>query len=98
MPSGYGYPAPPLSPYAHMQNGPQPHHTPAMPHTPIPQPQPQVPAPQPPVSHGPGPVPPPPAQRPAPARIDQVRAELTVVAGHCDGHADTGKRFGERRA
>ena len=77
MPSGYGYPPP--SPYANTQTGLQP----PMPHTPIPQPQPQAPTPQPPVSHGP--VPPPP-QRPAPARIDQVRAELDELSDYLRKH------------
>lgn len=85
VPAGYGYPPQPMSPYAAMPTGPQPH-TPAMPHTPIPQPQPQAPAPQPPVPHGPGPVPPPPAQRPAPARIDQVRAELDELSDYLRKH------------
>ncbi|WP_330288518.1 hypothetical protein [Streptomyces sp. NBC_00576] len=79
VPPGYGYPPP--SPYANMQTGPQP----PMPHTPIPQPH--VPTPQPPVSHGP--VPPPP-QRPAPARIDQVRAELDELSDYLRKHDSNG--------
>ncbi|MGW1719203.1 hypothetical protein [Streptomyces sp. NPDC002156] len=90
VPSGYGYPPPPMSPYAAMPTGPQHPPVPAMPHTPIPQPQ--APAPQPPVSHGPGPgpVPPPPAQRPAPARIDQVRAELDELSDYLRKHDGNG--------
>ncbi|MFF3376445.1 hypothetical protein ACFYXF_26255 [Streptomyces sp. NPDC002680] len=84
MPSGYGYPPQPMSPYAAMPTGPQPP-MPAMPHTPIPQP---------PVSPGPGPVPPPPAQRPAPARIDQVRAELDELSDYLRKHDGNGHAHG----
>ncbi|WP_239134936.1 hypothetical protein [Streptomyces sp. SID12488] len=87
MPPGYGYPPP--SPYANMQTGPQQPAMPAMPHTPIPQPQPQ--APRPPVAQSP--VPPPP-QRPAPARIDQVRAELDELSDYLRKHDSNGNGNG----
>ncbi|KUN37779.1 hypothetical protein AQJ30_15995 [Streptomyces longwoodensis] len=77
---GYAQPTPPVSPYATTHVPQQPPATPVPhPHTPIPQPH--TPVPQPPPAHGstaPGPVPPP--QRPAPARIDQVRAELDELS------------------
>ncbi|MFE3856183.1 hypothetical protein ACFXPN_34280 [Streptomyces griseorubiginosus] len=96
--TGYGYPHP------------QPHPTPTPPYTstvlPPPQPRPQPPVP--PVS-GPGPGPgsgvvPPPPQRPAPARIDQVRAELDELSdylrkhdgGHGDGGTGSGNHDGGR--
>ncbi|MFJ4832226.1 hypothetical protein ACIP79_20330 [Streptomyces sp. NPDC088747] len=68
--TGYGYPQA-ASPYAatHQQ-------------TPIPQtPMPQTPTPQTPVPQTPVPPPAPP-QRPAPARIDQVRAELDELSDY----------------
>ncbi|MGP4052487.1 hypothetical protein [Streptomyces sp. 2A115] len=67
-PAGYGYPQPP-SPYpATPSQAPQA----PMPHTPVP----QTPVPQ-------TPVPPPSQpQRPAPARIDQVRAELDELSDY----------------
>ncbi|GAA3805299.1 hypothetical protein GCM10022403_044090 [Streptomyces coacervatus] len=50
------------------------------------------------VAAPPTPVPPPPPQRPAPARIDQVRAELDELSdylrqhpGHTDGHHEGGR-------
>ncbi|MFI7414941.1 hypothetical protein ACIBU0_40530 [Streptomyces sp. NPDC049627] len=70
----YGYPQP-QSPYTATtvpQGSP-------IPQTPIP----QTPAPQPPMSRTP--VPPPP-QRPAPARIDQVRAELDELSDYLRQH------------
>ncbi|WP_105973357.1 hypothetical protein [Streptomyces geranii] len=74
MPPGYGYPPP--SPYANTpppgMGSPAPHHTP----TPQHQHRPPVP----------GPVPPPPPQRPAPARIDQVRAELDELSDYLRKH------------
>lgn len=73
----YGYPQPP-APYPATTM----HHTPA----PMPAPRPPVPAPQPPL-----PTVPPPPQRPAPARIDQVRAELDELSDYLrkhDGHHD----------
>ncbi|MFI1000099.1 hypothetical protein ACIP10_13285 [Streptomyces galbus] len=77
---GYARPAPPVSPYATTHVPQQPPVTPVPgPHTPIPQPH--TPIPQPPPAHSstaPGPVPPP--QRPTPARIDQVRAELDELS------------------
>ncbi|WP_371661969.1 hypothetical protein [Streptomyces sp. NBC_00280] len=87
MPPGYGYPPP--SPYVNMQTGPQ--QQPPVPHTPIPQPQPHTPAPRPPVAQGP--VPPPP-QRPAPARIDQVRAELDELSDYLRKHDSNGNGNG----
>ncbi|MFH0519865.1 hypothetical protein ACHBTE_22175 [Streptomyces sp. M41] len=88
-PPAYGYPqgqspytattvpqGPPLS------QGPAPQ-TP-IPQTPIPRPpMQQTPVPQPPISGTP--VPPPP-QRPAPARIDQVRAELDELSDYLRQH------------
>jgi hypothetical protein len=69
----YGYPQPPYATGA----GP---HTPVPPMTPIPQPPPQ------PRSQTPAPAPPP--QRPAPARIDQVRAELDELSDYLRKHED----------
>ena len=60
----------PASPY-NTQPAPQP----PLPQTPIP----ATPAPR-------SPVPPPPAQRPAPARIDQVRAELDELSDYLRKH------------
>ena len=93
-PAAYGYPQP-GSPYttttvpqtAPLHQAPMPR-TPA-PHTPIP----QTPVPPSPISrdaapHTPAPhtpVPPPP-QRPAPARIDQVRAELDELSDYLRRH------------
>ncbi|MGW1210837.1 hypothetical protein ACWD5F_14525 [Streptomyces sp. NPDC002499] len=77
--SGYGYPQP-TTPFGT---------------TPVPQPPlHQTQMPQPPQHHTPPqhtPVPPPPPQRPAPARIDQVRAELDELSDYLrrhDGHQD----------
>ncbi|KMS72566.1 integral membrane protein [Streptomyces viridochromogenes] len=87
----YGYPQP-GSPYS---TGTVPQATPlprtAIPHAPIP----NTPAPRDAASHSP--VPPPP-QRPAPARIDQVRAELDELSDYLrqhDGRHD-GNREGGR--
>ncbi|MEU3979565.1 hypothetical protein AB0F77_05550 [Streptomyces sp. NPDC026672] len=93
MGPAYGYPQPP-SPYTattvpivpqtrapHPQ--PQPHPGPPQPHTPPPMP----PAPQQPPVSGP-------PQRPAPARIDQVRAELDELSDYLrkhDGHHEGGR-------
>ncbi|MDH6609390.1 hypothetical protein M2164_005025 [Streptomyces sp. SAI-208] len=80
--TGYGYPHPapsPTPPYASTLQPPQP------------QPQPQPSAPPVP---GPGVVPPPPPQRPAPARIDQVRAELDELSDYLrkhDGNTEGGR-------
>lgn len=80
VPSAYGYPQP-TTPFSA---------------TPIPQPplhQTQMPQQQPPYtppqSHTP--VPPPPPQRPAPARIDQVRAELDELSDYLRKHDEGGK-------
>ncbi|GAA3885490.1 hypothetical protein GCM10023084_42900 [Streptomyces lacrimifluminis] len=78
VPPGYGYP----SPYANPRTGPQ---QPPVPHTPISTPQ--TPTPRPPVAQGS--VPPPP-QRPAPARIDQVRAELDELSDYLRKHDSNG--------
>ncbi|MFF0017175.1 hypothetical protein [Streptomyces sp. NPDC005374] len=82
--SGYGYPHP----------APQPVPQPAPPYTStlLPQPQPQPRPPVPPVP-APGVVPPPP-QRPAPVRIDQVRAELDELSDYLrkhDGNPEGGR-------
>jgi hypothetical protein len=76
--SAYGYPqsaSPTPSPYAATSR----------PQTPLP---PQAPATPPPASHTPVPQPPPstPPQRPAPARIDQVRAELDELSDYLRNH------------
>ncbi|NEC89613.1 conjugal transfer protein TraF [Streptomyces sp. SID12501] len=84
VPPGYGYPPP--SPYANMRTGPQ---QPPMPHTPIPQPQDQVP--RPPAAQSSVPTPP---QRPAPARIDQVRAELDELSDYLRKHDSNGSGNG----
>ncbi len=67
----YGYPQPPYT----ATTGP---HAPVPPMAPTPHPQPQ-PMPQP---SAPTPTPTPPPQRPAPARIDQVRAELDELSDY----------------
>ncbi|WP_128431398.1 hypothetical protein [Streptomyces cyaneus] len=71
----YGYPQP-QSPYT-ATTVPQ---APPIPHTPIP----RTPAPRDATPHTP--VPPPPAPRPAPARIDQVRAELDELSDYLRQH------------
>jgi hypothetical protein len=76
--TGYGYPQP-TTPYTTTLQQPQP-------------PIPPVPAP----AHTPTPgvVPPPPPQRPAPARIDQVRAELDELSDYLrkhDGNSESGR-------
>jgi hypothetical protein len=83
-----GYP-PPHGPTVHTGYGyppPSPQHQPTPPYTStlLPQPQPQPQPPVPPVP-APGVVPPPP-QRPAPARIDQVRAELDELSDYLRKH------------
>lgn len=86
-----GYP-PPQGPTVHTGYGyPQPTPTPPYSSTPLPQPQPQPSVP--PVA-APGVVPPPPPQRPAPARIDQVRAELDELSDYLrkhDGNTEGGR-------
>ncbi|MET9440887.1 hypothetical protein [Streptomyces sp. NPDC006610] len=82
--ASYGYPNPAATaPYTTAATGPQPVVHPAPPHTPIPGPPPPVPAqPHTPIP-GPGtPAHTPPPQRPAPARIDQVRAELDELSDY----------------
>ncbi|TXS40819.1 hypothetical protein EAO75_38705 [Streptomyces sp. uw30] len=77
----YGYPQP-QSPYT-ATTVPQ---SPSIPRTPMPQP----PMPQTPISQTPMPrtpaAPPTPPQRPAPARIDQVRAELDELSDYLRKH------------
>lgn len=91
-PPGYGYPPP--SPYANTHTGLQS----PVPHTPIPQhhpqPHPQAATPPPPVAHTP--VPPPPPQRPAPARIDQVRAELDELSDYLRNHEGNNGNNGDQ--
>ena len=85
--AGYGYPGPATpSPFTSttvptMRPGPTAHSAPVMPHTPPPA---HTPVPQ-------RPTPSTPPQRPAPVRIDQVRAELDELSDYLrkhDGHAD----------
>ncbi|MFD7876162.1 hypothetical protein ACFV5G_19005 [Streptomyces sp. NPDC059766] len=89
VPYGYPHPAPPVSPYTSTPVPPGPPvaqayiPNPPMPQTPMPQtPMPQTPVPQPPLSQTP------PPQRPAPARIDQVRAELDELSDYLRKHED----------
>ena len=111
--SGYAPQRPPAPAYGYPQPQPQspprpPYNAAAAPRSPIPHsPPPRAPIPQPPApsaaaQHSPvphGPVPPPPPQRPAPARIDQVRAELDELSdylrrqdgGHHDGNHEGGR-------
>ncbi|KOU63064.1 integral membrane protein [Streptomyces sp. MMG1533] len=88
----YGYPQPTAS-------SPSPYTATTVPQTPQPTPAPHTP---PPMSRTPVPQPPlpttPPPQRPAPARIDQVRAELDELSdylrrqdGHHDGNHEGGR-------
>jgi len=79
VPSAYGYPQP-VTPFSA---------------TPVPQPPPhQTQMPQPPQPYTPPqphtPVPSPPPQRPAPARIDQVRAELDELSDYLRKHDEGG--------
>ncbi|ELS53866.1 hypothetical protein [Streptomyces viridochromogenes] len=76
----YGYPQAP-SPYA-ATTMPQ---SPPLPRTSAPPPLPRTPAPMPRDAAHHTPVPPPP-QRPAPARIDQVRAELDELSDYLRQH------------
>ncbi|MCX4906142.1 hypothetical protein [Streptomyces sp. NBC_00878] len=78
-PPVYGYPQPPYA----AATGP---------HTPVPPMAPMAPIPQP-AAPGtpiptPTPTPTPPPQRPAPARIDQVRAELDELSDYLRKHED----------
>ncbi|MEV0221220.1 hypothetical protein [Streptomyces sp. NPDC050704] len=75
--TGYGYPQP-AAPYAA-----------TLPHMQQPQP-PQAPMPQTPVPHNPVPQPPAQPQRPGPARIDQVRAELDELSDYLRKNGDNG--------
>lgn len=93
-PSAYGYPQA-TTPYT----APSPHTPPPAPRTPAPQQPHHTPVPRPP-QHTPvqqTPIPAPP-QRPAPARIDQVRAELDELSdylrqqdGRQGGHSEGGR-------
>ncbi|MFG2783393.1 hypothetical protein ACGFY7_36890 [Streptomyces prunicolor] len=97
VPSAYGYPqtvtpfsaTPVPQPPPHQTQMPQPHQT-QMPQPPLHQTQmPQPPQPYtPPQPHTPVPSPPP--QRPAPARIDQVRAELDELSDYLRKHDEGG--------
>ncbi|MFJ2257486.1 hypothetical protein ACIOKD_03930 [Streptomyces sp. NPDC087844] len=72
-------------PPAHAYGYPQPPYAAATgPHTPVPR---MAPIPRPP-SSAPTPTPTPPPQRPAPARIDQVRAELDELSDYLRKHED----------
>ncbi|MFJ7769172.1 hypothetical protein ACIQ1J_12365 [Streptomyces sp. NPDC097107] len=98
--------APTLVPQPPPTPAPQPPPTPAPqhPHTPAPRPPhpglqaPQTPVPRAPASQAPvsrtpvpqGPAPTPPPQHPAPARIDQVRAELDELSDYLRKHDGTG--------
>ncbi|MBC9716753.1 hypothetical protein H9Y04_29890 [Streptomyces sp. TRM66268-LWL] len=88
QPPAYGYP--PTAPTAYGQG--LPHQGVTAPMHPQQQPiqQPIQPAAQQPLPQQPLPTPPPPnAQRPAPARIDQVRAELDELSSFLRGHDET---------
>ncbi|MGW0912433.1 hypothetical protein ACWD1Z_11870 [Streptomyces sp. NPDC002784] len=93
-PAGYGYPQH-VSPYTTtpvQQPLPQQHQPPApVPHPATPVPAPPLPQDTPP----PGPAPTPP-QRPAPARIDQVRAELDELSDYLRNHDGRGDHEGGR--
>ncbi|MFE6335711.1 hypothetical protein ACFVOK_21270 [Streptomyces sp. NPDC057798] len=93
-PAAYGYPQQ-VSPYTTapvQQPLPQQHRPPApVPHPATPVPTPPLPQDAPP----PGPVPAPP-QRPAPARIDQVRAELDELSDYLRHHDGRGDHEGGR--
>ncbi|MGI5443858.1 hypothetical protein ACQEV4_42900 [Streptomyces shenzhenensis] len=80
----YGFGQPPFTATT-VPTGAQP----AMPHTPVPHaPGPHTPVPHAPAAHPPVPQPPIPAPpgRPAPARIDQVRAELDELSDYLRRH------------
>ncbi|MFJ8593651.1 hypothetical protein [Streptomyces sp. NPDC093598] len=80
-PYGYPHPAPPYAP----NSTPVPQHP--APHTPVP----HTPVPRDATPHVPGPVQPPPSsQHPAPARIDQVRAELDELSDYLRRHEGEG--------
>ncbi|MEU6089214.1 hypothetical protein ABZ865_20825 [Streptomyces sp. NPDC047085] len=91
VPTSYGYPGP-AAPFTTTTTPVAPVSS-VGPHTPIPGP-PHAPRTPPPMPHTPIPGPPPatpltPPQRPAPARIDQVRAELDELSDYLrkhDGH------------
>ncbi|MFD8306167.1 hypothetical protein ACFV29_28065 [Streptomyces sp. NPDC059690] len=75
MTPGYGYPqsSSPFTAATVPSTAQPPYAPPPMPHTPVPQPPATAPAPAPP-------------QRPAPARIDQVRAELDELSDYLRKH------------
>ncbi|MFE0476214.1 hypothetical protein ACFW2V_31940 [Streptomyces sp. NPDC058947] len=103
-----GYPASPHAPTVHSPYGyPHPGSSYAQTSTPVPQPPaphtgPHTPAPHTPVPrdatpHGPAPVQPPASpQRPAPARIDQVRAELDELSDYLRRQEGDDRRDGDR--
>ncbi|MFI8220106.1 hypothetical protein [Streptomyces sp. NPDC085932] len=104
-----GYPASPHAPTVHSPYGyPHPGSSYARTSTPVPQPPaPHTPAPHTPVPHtpvpgdatphGPAAVQPPPSpQRPAPARIDQVRAELDELSDYLRRQEGDDRRDGDR--
>lgn len=90
-PYGFGHAAPP---YTAPVPAPQ-HPVPPVHPTPVPQPHTRIPGPPHTGAVPPAPVPPAePAQRPAPARIDQVRAELDELSDYLrrhDGHEGHGE-------
>lgn len=88
-PAAYGYPQPGRPPAPYMGTTVPQHTPPPMPHTPVPQPH-----TPPPMPHAPVPQPPhtpPPGQRPTPARIDQVRAELDELSDYLRKHDEGGR-------
>ncbi|AQS69215.1 hypothetical protein [Streptomyces pactum] len=91
-PAHPGFQAPP-APMAQAPQAP-------MPQAPPPRaPAPQAPAPQPPMTQTPvprGPAPTPPPRHPAPARIDQVRAELDELSDYLRRHDGNGDDRGGR--
>ncbi|MFD8235777.1 hypothetical protein ACFV20_28320 [Streptomyces sp. NPDC059696] len=98
-PYGYPHPAPPYAPTSTPVPRPTAPPTPATPPTPAPPHTP--PAHHTPTAHdtppGPGAIQPPPApQRPAPARIDQVRAELDELSDYLRRHEGDGHAGGRR--
>ncbi|MEW2611969.1 hypothetical protein AB0937_17565 [Streptomyces sp. NPDC047880] len=86
-PYGYPHPAPPYAPTSTPVPQPAAPHTPAAHHTPTAHDTPPAP----------GAIQPPPSpQRPDPARIDQVRAELDELSDYLRRHEGDGHRDGHR--
>lgn len=82
----YGVQQPPAAAYGYPQP-PAPYNATTVPQTPPPMPRtpaPRTPVPQPPMTA-------PPQQRPAPARIDQVRAELDELSDYLRKHDEGGR-------